>query len=54
MPEADLYLMPDQTQPILNLAWHLAREVCANLQKNGYSGDVLNLKELVGSQDSKT
>jgi hypothetical protein len=49
MPEADLYSMQDQTQPILNLAWHLPQEVRANLQKNGYSGDVLDLKELVSS-----
>jgi len=49
MPESDLYLLPDQNQPILNLAWHLPQEVRANLKKNGYSGSVLDLKELVGS-----
>jgi len=48
MPESDLYLLPDQNWPVLNLAWHLPQEVRVNLQKNGYSGSVLDLKELVG------
>ena len=49
MPESDLYVMQDQNQPILNLAWHLPQEVRENLKKNGYTGDVLDLKELAGS-----
>ena len=52
MPESDLYVMQDQNQPILNLAWHLPNEVRENLIKNDYLGDVLDLKELVYSKSS--
>jgi SAM-dependent methyltransferase len=42
-PEADLYaLNTDDT--ILNLAWHLPTEVRANLKKNGYKGEVIDIK----------
>ena len=44
-PEADLYSKDDQSQPILNLAWHLPKEVRANLKKNGYVGEVIDIKE---------
>ena len=52
MPEAKLYSLEDQNQPILNLAWHLPTEVRENLIKNEYLGDVLDLKELVYSKSS--
>ncbi|MDQ3068433.1 MAG: class I SAM-dependent methyltransferase [Acidobacteriota bacterium] len=45
LPEAELYREPDQTQPILNFAWHIAAEVRANLLKNGYTGSVIDLKQ---------
>ena len=44
-PEAALYLEQDQTKPILNLAWHIPAEVRANLEKNGYQGQVIDIKQ---------
>lgn len=44
-PEAALYLEKDQTRPILNLAWHIPAEVRANLEKNGYQGQVIDIKQ---------
>ena len=46
LPESDLYALEDQTQPILNLAWHLPVEVRNNLVKNGYK--VENLIDFPG------
>tara|TARA_B100001027_G_scaffold216816_1_gene194496 strand:- start:1759 stop:2961 length:1203 start_codon:yes stop_codon:yes gene_type:complete len=45
LPESELYSNTDQKEPILNLAWHLPSEVRANLKKNGYLGDVIDIKE---------
>jgi hypothetical protein len=45
LPEEELFLDPDQTIPILNLAWHIPDEVRANLKKNGYLGEVINIRE---------
>jgi SAM-dependent methyltransferase len=44
LPEAELFSSKDLTKPILNLAWHLAAEVRANLQANGYKGPVIDIK----------
>ena len=48
LPEVDLYSLEDQAQPILNLAWHLPTEVRRNLAKNGYKGEVIDIKKFVG------
>jgi D-mycarose 3-C-methyltransferase len=48
LPEVDLYSLEDQAQPILNLAWHLPTEVRRNLAKNGYMGEVIDIKEFQG------
>jgi hypothetical protein len=45
LPEAELYSLEDQGKPILNLAWHLPVEVRNNLEKNGYTGKVFDIKE---------
>ena len=47
LPEATLYSEPDQTKPILNLAWHIPLEVRANLMKNGYTGEVIDIKDFI-------
>ena len=47
LPEAKLYREFDQTLPILNLAWHLPKEVRANLILNGYKGEVIDIKDFV-------
>jgi SAM-dependent methyltransferase len=44
LPEADLYKESDLSIPILNLAWHLPKEVRENLLKNGYVGEVIDIK----------
>lgn len=49
-PEAALYLEQDQTKPILNLAWHIPAEVRANLVKNGYQGEVIDLKKFINER----
>jgi len=43
LPEADLFNL-DKSQPIINLAWHIPSEVRANLEKNGYLGKVIDIK----------
>ena len=45
LPESELYASEDISLPILNLAWHLPSEVRANLKKNGYLGEVFDIKE---------
>ena len=44
LPEADLFRDPDLTKPIVNFAWHIASEVENNLRKNGYTGEIVNIK----------
>ena len=46
LPEADLYDLENQDEPILNLAWHIPGEVRANLALNGYAGEVLDIKAM--------
>lgn len=45
LPEVELFAESDQSKPILNLAWHIPAEVRANLQKNGYTGQVIDVRE---------
>lgn len=45
LPEAKLYLKKNLSKPILNLAWHLPKEVRKNLIKNGYKGKVIDIKK---------
>ena len=42
---SQLYKRKDLTKPILNLAWHLPKEVRRNLLKNGYKGKVIDIKK---------
>ena len=44
LPEAELYSKKDLNQTILNLAWHLPKEVRENLKKNKYTGKVIDIK----------
>jgi len=39
----ELFALPDQKLPIVNLAWHISREIHAYLQKNGYTGPVVDI-----------
>ena len=45
LPEAQLYKLDNLKLPILNLAWHIPAEVRANLKKNNYLGEVIDIKE---------
>ena len=46
-PEKELFSKENQTDPILNLAWHIAPEVKENLKVNGYKGKVINIKDMI-------
>jgi 2-polyprenyl-3-methyl-5-hydroxy-6-metoxy-1,4-benzoquinol methylase len=45
LPESELYSQSRLSKPILNLAWHLPREVRKNLLKNDYKGKVIDIKK---------
>lgn len=45
LPESKLYLRKDLSRSILNLAWHLPKEVRNNLVKNRYHGKVIDIKK---------
>jgi len=46
-PEAELFAKPNDGHPILNLAWHIPAEVRANLDKNGMTNPVVDIKPFV-------
>lgn len=48
-PEKELYILPNQDELILNLAWHIPGEVRANLKANGYTGKVIDIKPIKAS-----
>lgn len=39
----ELFAVPDKSQPILNLAWHIPSEIRNYLTKNGYTGQVIDV-----------
>ena len=46
----DLFDLPDKTLPVLNLAWHISREIRSYLAAHGYTGpifDILSVEEIV-------
>lgn len=47
LPEEELYLKKNLNLPIINLAWHLPNEVRANLKLNNYSGEVIDIKDML-------
>jgi len=53
LPEAELYSLENQSETILNLAWHLPNEVRDNLKKNGYQGQVHDIKIFQGEGQLK-
>lgn len=46
LPEAELFKEKDLSKPIVNFAWHIPSEVKDNLQKNNYTGTIINIKTL--------
>lgn len=41
--DEDLFALPDKSQPLLNLAWHISREICEYLRENGYNGPIIDI-----------
>ena len=48
--DEDLFELPDQTQPILNLAWHIPNEIREYLAEHGYTGPII---DILGVEDFK-
>lgn len=42
----ELFALPDQNQPVLNLAWHISHEIRSYLSSNGYRGPVIDILSL--------
>jgi hypothetical protein len=47
LPEKMLYDSDEIKKPILNLAWHIPKEVELNLRNNGFTGEIINIKEFI-------
>lgn len=43
LSDDDLFALPDQTQPILNLAWHIPQEIRRYLAEHQYRGPVIEV-----------
>jgi len=41
--DEDLFSLPDQTIPLINLAWHIPVEIRNYLIKHGYAGEVIDI-----------
>lgn len=39
----DLFALPDQTLPLLNLAWHIPQEIRNYLAEQGYKGSIIDI-----------
>jgi hypothetical protein len=44
----DLFALEDKTLPLLNLAWHIPREIRAYMMDNNYSGEII---DIISSED---
>lgn len=41
--DEDLFHLSDKTQPLLNLAWHIPREIRGYLSEHGYTGPIIDI-----------
>ena len=41
--DEDLFALPDQAFPLLNLAWHIPQEIRKYLTENGYTGPIIDI-----------
>ncbi|MDA2928582.1 class I SAM-dependent methyltransferase [Acidobacteria bacterium AH-259-O06] len=41
--DEDLFNLPNKTQPLLNLAWHIPREIRSYLTEHGYTGPIIDI-----------
>lgn len=49
----DLFALPDKTLPLLNLAWHIPREIRSYMAEHGYTGpiiDILSAEDFVSAR----
>jgi len=49
----ELFALPDKTSPLLNLAWHIPREIRTYLKEHGCNGpvlDILNIEDFPSKQ----
>ena len=42
-PEADLFSMQEKPETVLNLAWHIEKDVIQNLKSNQYTPRLINI-----------
>jgi hypothetical protein len=43
LSDNDLFALPDQTQPVLNLAWHIPQEIRRYMNEHQYSGPIIDV-----------
>lgn len=43
LSDDDLFALPEQTLPLLNLAWHIPQEIHNYLKEHGYTGQVIDI-----------
>ncbi len=51
--DEELFALPNETRPLLNLAWHIPREIRSYLAEKGYTGpivDILSVEDFVSGQ----
>lgn len=41
--DEDLFALPDKTRPLLNLAWHIPREIRSYMAEHGYTGPIIDI-----------
>lgn len=41
--DEELFKVEDKTQPILNMAWHISKEIRGYLRENGFEGEVIDI-----------
>jgi SAM-dependent methyltransferase len=39
----DLWALPDKSQPLINMAWHISKEIRGYLLKTGYTGPIIDI-----------
>lgn len=39
----DMFALPDKTLPLLNLAWHIPREIRSYMAEHGYTGPIIDI-----------
>ncbi len=48
LSDEELFAAPDKTKPLLNLAWHIPKEIHAYLQEHGCTGPII---DIIGAGD---